>query len=268
MNALLIISQLMVGAPAVAIGVTGTVEIETKGGRELLARFQEVPESATVITAASSSAKLRFASGSVVRLGANTEVVLGKLKHNVPVARRKESLKLKVGRVWAKVTSLFGDDSEFDVTTSNAVCGVRGTTFVVETTPQQVDRVVVVEGAVEVVRDAVRTTLDGSGAFVNVGADGIGKPGRLSLSEVDAVQKGAGGVVTLVTKLGKLAGVPAVTAGPVGAARDATRSDLLGPSALSDTGGAAPDVSGDLAPGTTVDPAEIEVRLQFPDAAP
>ncbi|MEZ4271329.1 MAG: FecR domain-containing protein [Myxococcota bacterium] len=37
--------------------------------------------------------------------------------------------RLFVGRLWAKVTSLFSSDSRFEIQTDNAVAGVRGTAF-------------------------------------------------------------------------------------------------------------------------------------------
>lgn len=44
---------------------------------------------------------------------------------------KKVTAQLLVGRLWAKVTSLFGN-SEFQVSTPNAVAGVRGTVFAVD----------------------------------------------------------------------------------------------------------------------------------------
>jgi len=65
--------------------------------------------------------------GSVLRLGANSELSLEKA--SVKKKQKKVKARLWVGRVWASVTKLFGSDSEFEVTTSNAVAGVRGTRF-------------------------------------------------------------------------------------------------------------------------------------------
>jgi hypothetical protein len=71
-----------------------------------------------------------LADGSKLRLGANSELNLAHLSVGKKrKARKKVTAKLIIGRVWASVTSLFGSGSSFEVTTDNAVAGVRGTRF-------------------------------------------------------------------------------------------------------------------------------------------
>ncbi len=67
--------------------------------------------------------------GSKLRLAANSELNL----ERVEVSKKKDSktvqAKLFFGRMWASVTKLVGSDSKFEVSTANAVAGVRGTRF-------------------------------------------------------------------------------------------------------------------------------------------
>ncbi|MEO0815145.1 MAG: FecR family protein [Myxococcota bacterium] len=59
------------------------------------------------------------------------------------------------GRVWASVTSLFGDDSSFEVETENAVAGVRGTKFSANTSEGGDTLVKVYEGKVLVSNEPI-----------------------------------------------------------------------------------------------------------------
>lgn len=78
-------------------------------------------------------AKLR--DGSMLRLGANSQLELQNLSFDRSQPRKKKKVRTKLffGRVWASVTSLFGSDSSFEVETPNAVAGVRGTKFTATT---------------------------------------------------------------------------------------------------------------------------------------
>jgi len=74
----------------------------------------------------------RLVDRSVLRLGPESRLRMEKAKFSKgDEAPKSVSMKLFAGRMWAKVTKLFGDSS-FDVTTPNAVAGVRGTAFGVD----------------------------------------------------------------------------------------------------------------------------------------
>jgi ferric-dicitrate binding protein FerR (iron transport regulator) len=66
--------------------------------------------------------------GSKLRLAANSELSLDKVAVSKKRAKTVKA-KLIIGSLWASVTKLFGTDSKFEVTTENAVAGVRGTRF-------------------------------------------------------------------------------------------------------------------------------------------
>ncbi len=81
-------------------------------------------------TKAASRLEAKLKDGSLLRLGEKSELKLElasfKDGNSGP---KKVKVRLAVGKVWAAVTKLFGGDSEFEVTTTNAVAGVRGTRF-------------------------------------------------------------------------------------------------------------------------------------------
>lgn len=92
--------------------------------------------------------------GSVVRLGPASELNL----ENASFAKKgvkKFRAKLVVGRVWSAVRSLFGSESKFEVTTVNAVAGVRGTVFSAARTPTGETQVKVYEGQVLVSNEPI-----------------------------------------------------------------------------------------------------------------
>jgi len=82
-------------------------------------------------TETESRLEARLNDRSVIRLGSGSRMRLEKAHFAKKEETKTVSMKLAVGRMWAKVTKLFGESS-FDVTTQNAVAGVRGTAFGVD----------------------------------------------------------------------------------------------------------------------------------------
>lgn len=98
-------------------------------------------------TGTDSRAQLLLEDRSVINLGPGTELTIG-----VSSASRRGglSLKLVVGSLWARVSHTFGGDRDFDVTTANAVAGVRGTSFFMEALEGEREmRLTVLRGTVE-----------------------------------------------------------------------------------------------------------------------
>lgn len=90
----------------------------------------------------------KTADGSILRLGKNSEMDLDRAFVTKRGKQRQISVRLVAGRVWASVTKLFGANSSFRVTTSNAVAGVRGTRFSANALPSGDTVVKVYEGQV------------------------------------------------------------------------------------------------------------------------
>ncbi len=78
-------------------------------------------------TAPGARLELRMLDGSRVRLGGGSKITL-KDSH-FSGQKRKVTLSLWLGRLWAKVTKKAGGERSFAVETHNAVAGVRGTSF-------------------------------------------------------------------------------------------------------------------------------------------
>ncbi|MEL6339980.1 MAG: FecR family protein [Myxococcota bacterium] len=155
----LLLCTLYCGAPAIATSVIGDVSVDVGSQTTPLSRFDEVPEGATVRTGASARASLRLASGSMVRIGPQSQIELRQLQHSEVAGRRREGLKVVVGRVWASVLSLVGADSNFETESSRMVCGVRGTSFFV-VVDESGERVILEEGALSLSVDGQTYDVD------------------------------------------------------------------------------------------------------------
>lgn len=86
-------------------------------------------EGDVIRTAEGSKLEAKLNDGSFLRLGAKSQLTLDNVSFNKGKTVKQFKAKLVVGKVWAAVRSLFGDGSSFEVTTDNAVAGVRGTRF-------------------------------------------------------------------------------------------------------------------------------------------
>lgn len=195
---LLLISHLILAqAPVTArvVQVVGKVELISGQAAAPLDRFNEVPMGTVISTGDDGRCSLRLPSGTLIRLGTNTRVEVSSLTRGDPAAARKETIKVSVGRLWAKVTRLFGDDSRFEVRTDNAVAGVRGTAFFVETTGSQ-DQFVVDHGAITVNGAGGSLDLDGPGAAGAFQSGTLSQSGELSSGQLAELRANVGGRVT------------------------------------------------------------------------
>jgi hypothetical protein len=116
--------------PATATVVQGRAELGQGERWSPLARGAVVPEGATVRTGKGSRVELTFADGSRFRVGSASELVVSQAAFE-GTARKSVSLKLMTGRAWASVAKSAGAGNNFHVETTNAVAGVRGTSFAV-----------------------------------------------------------------------------------------------------------------------------------------
>jgi len=110
-------------------------------------------EGDTVETRAASRLEIRFADGSVLRLGPSARLTLVEA-HFTGAAPRRLSARLFFGKLWAKVTSVLQGEQKFQVETENAVAGVRGTTFRVDANADKSVLVRVYDGQVAVGKGA------------------------------------------------------------------------------------------------------------------
>lgn len=264
--ALLALLQLSVHSPAIAVSVTGWVEVESEGTRRTLSRFDRIEEGSQVITHDDATAQLRLASGSLLRLGPKTQLTLQELNHQDPAGMRKESMRLMVGRVWARVTNLFGSNSKFEVSTPTAVAGVRGTSFVAEAEGEE-ERFVLLEGAIELLQQQASLRLDEPGAFVTARASGLGSPGVLDAASLQNLIKDVGGAGAVVVNTLQVRHKILTQSGGQGSSsnsRKNARGDILGPQGLVDAP-VTTNTSNSI-PGGGGGPATVEIRIDLPES--
>ena len=169
--------------PAQVSALEGTASRTARSGaRAALAEGAPVSEGDTIETGPASRLELRFADRSVLRLGAEAKLRLSVAQFGGGPAKRRMSVRLFLGNLWAKVTSVVSGDQQFEVETENAVAGVRGTTFRVDARADQSVRVRVYAGAVAVAENRA----GGAGGAQGGAADG----GRREVAGPQEISRG------------------------------------------------------------------------------
>ena len=131
------------------ISVRGTATVADRAGvtEQPLTRGAKLRASDRITTGPDSAVRILLADRSNISIGASTVVSVSAV--SVTRGRRKVSLRMTVGRIWARVSRLFGGGSDFEVDTITATAGVRGTELIVEVNPAGKTVVTVVTGAAE-----------------------------------------------------------------------------------------------------------------------
>ena len=255
----LIVSCIYIGSPAIAVNVTGSAGMDTGQGKTVLNRFDPIPEGATVFTMSKSFVQIRLASGSQLRLGPDTTARLTNLEYATPRAKRREGVKLMVGRLWARVTSLFGNESKFEVETDNAVAGVRGT-YILANAGDGSSSFYSINGSVVVTGGSGASVEIQSGLGVVAGSDGLGSAFTLSPSEVMSQLSNTAGPIGPI-EVEVLSLDPWVL--PATLTSTELRSAIVGPDQVVDTqlqagqAGSTPVVG----PGPVSGPSSVDVRV-------
>jgi hypothetical protein len=139
----------------------GTVEIQrAKQTTWIKARkYTEIFFGDTIQTSEESEAVISLVDDSIMRIRANSKVVLNT---RISPVERKSSVLLFFGRLWNKVSRKALRKKVFEVQTPTAVCGVRGTDFETAAYEDGTMLVQVVSGEVEVDNEATQETLAAS----------------------------------------------------------------------------------------------------------
>jgi len=120
----------------------------------------------TITTNTSGSVDLYFSDGSVSYLGASSSLEImsdSKVSENDKDGiATKIYLKLTSGKIWNKVTRL-ASRSEFNIETTSAIAGVRGTEFGVEITSAGEEKIILRSGSIE-----VKSSDSGSGSSITM----------------------------------------------------------------------------------------------------
>jgi hypothetical protein len=98
-----------------------------------LSEGDKLEENDRVQTRPLSRIELALADGSFVRFNENTTFELTSLRFNEQKSSRLVKIKMFLGKTWAKVADLLGDNKDFEFQTKTATAGIRGTTFQINT---------------------------------------------------------------------------------------------------------------------------------------
>jgi hypothetical protein len=170
-----------------AVTVTGADEVKSD-----LSPGDVVNEGDTVEVGAGSFTRLMMGDGSVLDLSAGTRVVFRTYSIDRDRAQRRASMKVWIGRIWARVARAFGSDDNYTIDSDNAVAGVRGTEFVFEVEADGRTHLSVIEGEVAF-SSKVTQISELLGAMTRGAVDAAGQltRGDLSASDLAALREGA-----------------------------------------------------------------------------
>lgn len=255
MLSLALLFSLVLGSPATAVTVTGSVDLETASGTTSLVAFASIPEGATVATHTDGRTSLRLQSGSLVRIGPDSRVQLSELQNGTPAAVRREKVKLLVGKIWARVMGLVGQDSHFEIETASAVAGVRGTALWAQSGAFG-DRFVLEKGALVVHHLGTEVSLDGPGATALIGAAGLVFDGYAGPYALDALRFETGGAAAQLLNRTDPRVVPHLASE---AGREHFSHEVRGPDIMADSPLAIPTASDQLR-GI----ADVTVKISLP----
>jgi hypothetical protein len=135
--------------------LTGEAKVQHGGAWSPLQMQSAVTEGDRIETAKGAKLELTLADKSLLRLDGATVFTLKAASLQPDGSATQVTGKITVGRIWAKVASILGGSSHFDIETQNAVAGVRGTTFRVDAHRDDSALVRVYAGAVAVATRAV-----------------------------------------------------------------------------------------------------------------
>lgn len=148
----------------------GNVVAKASGGEyKPIAKGDELSADYTVKTYKGAKLELTLPDKSVLRVAPLSVVKLKSLIKKTGQKKGKTDFKVTSGKIWANVSTALGSDYNFEVSTNNAVAGVRGTIFRVDVMDDQATVVRVYSGSVAVNNSPIyaRTT-DTKGERVQV----------------------------------------------------------------------------------------------------
>lgn len=136
------------------VATSGPVFVHHDGARKPVAAGDTVNEGDRIHTGNEASVRLLMRDRSLLNLGANAEMTIDSYRIEGTQRRRKVSLRMVVGRLWALVSKSASREVDYRVVSNNAVAGVRGTELIFampEASAADAAAIVtVLEGSVEV----------------------------------------------------------------------------------------------------------------------
>ncbi len=168
-------------------------KLDEDGAWRILSVKSDVYEKDTIRTGEDSQARIFFVDESTVSVGPETTIKIEKLLCSPSKNQREGSLKLLAGKARFDVGKLFSKDSTFEVKTPTAVAGVKGTSFIVWVTSEQLTKLMGLSGSVTIT--SILPSVEGemlltSGVMISI-EDGVppGDPVPISFDElIDLLQ--------------------------------------------------------------------------------
>ena len=170
----------------------GTVEAFSSGAWAKLKKGDSIYGGQMIRTQKRSRVEIVLADESIIRLGSRSKVKIKEALFKKDATQF--SAKMFRGKAYALASKLTGGESKFEVTTSNAVAGVRGTTFRIDSKRDKSTVVRVYTGAVAVSNAPIYAKpgkpKDAGGKF-QMPKQGVkpGGPGRVEVAGPSEVTK-------------------------------------------------------------------------------
>ncbi|MBU0533335.1 MAG: FecR family protein [Candidatus Omnitrophica bacterium] len=134
------------------VSLQGSVEakLDEDGAWRALSKKSDVYEKDTIKTGEDSKVVLFFIDETNVSIGPETTIKIEKLIYSPAQNHREGKMNVVMGKARFNVGKLFSKDSSFEVRTPTAVAGVKGTSFIVNVTSEQLTQLLGLSGVVTV----------------------------------------------------------------------------------------------------------------------
>ena len=137
------------GSAGRVVHIRGSGTVLSEGETQPMRAGDRLQEGDQVQIHDGSMARLLMEDRSIIDIGPNSQVTISTYNVQKRERKRKASLKVWFGRLWAKVTKSVSDQQNFEVTSGTAVAGVRGTAFYFDVTKSGYTTVTVTSGSVD-----------------------------------------------------------------------------------------------------------------------
>ena len=151
----------LVGSPAAAAGDEGTTGrvLSVRGeawiippgatddDEEQLQRGRRFAAGATLRTGENGGLRLLMQDKSLLSLGPKARLTIK--EYDVRKNERRVTLRVAVGRLWGRISKLFGSERNYTIEGQNAVAGIRGTDVVVDVAENGTTTITCLTGVVE-----------------------------------------------------------------------------------------------------------------------
>ena len=165
---------------------TAKAKLDENSAWRTLNEKSDIYEKDTIKTGEGSKVVIFFVDETNVSIGSETTIKIEKLFCSPSQNHREGKLNVLAGKARFDVGKLFSKDSSFEVRTPTAVAGVKGTSFIVQVTSEQLTQLIGLSGIVTVTGIGVEgESLLTSGVIISV-EDGAppGDPVPMSFDEL------------------------------------------------------------------------------------